>query len=295
MQRGAESHDSDVGRPASYVGLIHGDRGNRIPVRVYIPGHIRHQTDAGICRNPNLATGVSTERPISVGYCIDHRRVIVNVQIGISCKPLGWLRGVYGVESAIAAERVLPGAAAGRATGPRRAIILRSSQQNVRARRVYRERYEFRHRSQSLAQAVKLVGSGATAGVQPGIAIERAADSSVMCEVAGRLAACNSERDSVLIGMNMRWRAERPRIASIGVGEIDPVALRAGGAASEGALIEIDRACINVGCSPVGNRRERQIVITLLHAAAAIVWTKRAVTAVGDSVVWNLIPVRSAV
>src|SRR6202140_1557003 len=68
-----------------------------------------------------------------------------------------------------------------------------------------------------------------------------------------------------------------------------------GGAASEGALIEIDRACINVGCSPVGNRRERQIVITLLHAAAAIVWTKRAVTAVGDSVVWNLIPVRSAV
>jgi len=72
-------------------------------------------------------------------------------------------------------------------------------------------------------------------------------DSPVMREVAQRFVARHHERDSVLVGMHMRRRPQRPRIAPIHVRQVDPVALRAGRSRRNRALVKIDRARVNIG------------------------------------------------
>src|SRR5450759_1250729 len=55
----------------------------------------------------------------------------------------------------------------------------------------------------------------------------------------------------------------------------------------------MDRTRVNVRSSYIGDRRQLQVVITLLHPAAAV-WSESAVTTVRDAVIRNRCPTRSA-
>jgi hypothetical protein len=159
------------------------------------------------------------------------RLALQDCDVGILCKPLAWIRRIDdGSESAIPAQRILKCAAAGRDAGLRRAVSLRSSQHNVRV-------------SWDAPTPKRIPSSSPGSGCCPDfgagsscqtdsspcncrysgrITVQRPADSTIMREVAGRGAARHREGNSMLIGMHVRRRCQRPGVASVHVRQIDP-------------------------------------------------------------------------
>ena len=120
-----------------------------------------------------------------------------------------------------------------------------------------------------------------------------------MREVPGRRSPHLQKRNSVLIRMHMRRRTQRPRIASINMRQIDPIPLRAGRVRRllsrlQRALIKIHRPRVNIRCPSIRNRRQRQVVPSLLHPAAAV-RAKRIVPAIRNAIIRNLRPTRPAI
>ena len=72
---------------------------------------------------------------------------------------------------------------------------------------------ELAHRSQRLVQVVELITSAAITSGQAAIAVERAINSSIVCEIQYGFTVRDHEVEIVLIGMNMRNRSKIRRAA----------------------------------------------------------------------------------
>src|SRR5437870_10305838 len=90
-----------------------------------------------------------------------------------------------------------------------------------------RERNKLAHRSQRLVQTVELIGAAAVTSGQAAVAIERAINSSIICEIENSFAVRDYEIEIVLVGMNVRNRSEIRR-ASINVSQIKSEERRVG-------------------------------------------------------------------
>src|SRR5207248_6461734 len=129
---------------------------------------------------------------------------------------------------------------------------------------------------------------------QGGVAIERAINSSIMCEIENSFAVRDYEIEIVLVGMNVRNRSEIRR-ASINVSQIKKCALPRPAAhwrqTADRALVNVDCSGVKIGRSEsVWNRRQLQVVAALSSPAPA-----REVSAVRDAAVIQLRPGIAAV
>ncbi len=152
-----------------------------------------------------------------------------------------------------------------------------------------RERNKLAHRSQRLVQTVELIGAAAVTSGQAAVAIERAINSSIICEIENSFAVRDYEIEIVLVGMNVRNRSEIRR-ASINVSQIKKCALPRPAAHWRQTA---DRALVDVDCSrvkirrreTVGNRRKLQVVAALSSPAPT-----GEISAVRDAAVIQLRP-----
>src|SRR5437763_14797175 len=127
-----------------------------------------------------------------------------------------------------------------------------------------RERNKLAHRSQRLVQTLELIGAAAVTSGQAAVAIERAINSSIICEIENSFAVRDYGIEIVLVGMNVRNRSEIRR-ASINVSQIKKCALPRPAAHWRQTA---DRALVDVDCSgikirrreTVRNRRKLQVV-----------------------------------
>src|SRR5438128_9557897 len=110
-----------------------------------------------------------------------------------------------------------------------------------------RERNKLAHRSQRLVQTLELIGAAAVTSGQAAVAIERAINSSIICEIENSFAVRDYEIEIVLVGMNVRNRSEIRR-ASINVSQIKKCALPRPAAHSKQTA---DSGLIVVKCSRV--------------------------------------------
>src|SRR5438128_3873102 len=152
-----------------------------------------------------------------------------------------------------------------------------------------RERNKLAHRSQRLVQTLELIGAAAVTSGQAAVAIERAINSSIICEIENSFAVRDYEIEIVLVGMNVRNRSEI-RHTSINVSQIKKCALPRPAAHGRQTA---DRALVNVDCSgveigrreSVWNRRQLQVVAALGSPAPA-----GEISAVRDPAVIQLYP-----
>src|SRR5207245_8050881 len=136
-----------------------------------------------------------------------------------------------------------------------------------------RERNKLAHRSQRLVQTVELIGAAAVISGQAAVAIERAINSSIICEIENSFAVRDYEIEIVLVGINVRNRSEIRR-ASINVSQIKKCALPRPAAhwrqTADRALVDVDCPGVQIGRSEsVWNRRKLQVVSPLYFAAPA--------------------------
>src|SRR2546422_6654526 len=136
-----------------------------------------------------------------------------------------------------------------------------------------RERNKLAHRSQRLVQTVELIGDAEVASGKAAVAIERALNSSIICEIENSFAVRDYEIEIVLVGMNVRNRSEIRR-ASINVSQIKKCALPRPAAhwrqTADRALVDVDCPGVKIGRSEsVWNRRKLQVVSPLYCAAPA--------------------------
>src|SRR5436309_243097 len=134
-----------------------------------------------------------------------------------------------------------------------------------------RERNKLAHRSQRLVQTLELIGAAAVTSGQAAVAIERAINSSIICEIENSFAVRDYEIEIVLVGMNVRNRSEIRR-ASINVSQIKKCALPRPAAhwrqTADRALVNVDCSRVKIGCrETVGNRRKLQVVAALSSPA----------------------------
>src|SRR5437899_7784808 len=122
-----------------------------------------------------------------------------------------------------------------------------------------RERNKLAHRSQRLVQTVELIRAAAVARSQAAVAIERAINSAIICEIQNRFAVRDHEIEIVLVGMNVRNRSEIRR-TSINVSQIKKCALPRPAAhwrqTADRALVDVDRSGVEIGrCETCWNYR----------------------------------------
>ena len=138
-------------------------------------------------------------------------------------------------------------------------IVMRAAKNKISVRCRFGNRDKLRHRAERLVQAVELVAQPAGARSQPGEAVERAVDASIIGEVEKRRAVRDQEIDPMLVGMDPRNIA-----ASVNVRQVlkclVPAAIAEWRGVCDCAFIDVCRSGIDIGCSSVGNRCERQIV-----------------------------------
>src|SRR5438445_3856084 len=136
-----------------------------------------------------------------------------------------------------------------------------------------RERNKLAHRSQRLVQTVELIRAAAVTSSQTAVPVQRAINSSIVCEIENSFAVRDYEIEIVLVGMNVRNRSDIRR-ASINVSQIKKCALPRPAAhwrqTADRALVDVDCPGIKIGrCESVWNRRKLQVVNTLRCAAPA--------------------------